>query len=107
MTAFAANLKRIRRERGLTQTALSHLIGKSSCVVAQYESGHRKPGLDNLERLAHALGVSMGSLIGQGVPVAGMTGPLAERLAAAWAELRERDREIVVVMAEWLSLRAT
>lgn len=103
MTDFAANLRRIRLERGYTQTRLSELIGKSSCVVAQYESGHRTPRLENLTALARTLGVAVEVLSGA-PPVPGLTGPHADRLVAAFAGLSARDRETVVRLAESLAV---
>ena len=102
MNQFAVNLRRIRHERGLTQVELSNKIGNSHAVVAQYENGHRDPGIENLTKLAEALGVSLSVLAGTD-DSGPLCGPRAVRLASAFNSLSERDQEIVVRLAETLS----
>lgn len=100
---LAKNLKRIRLGRELTQVELSRRAGLSDATVAQYESNAREPGMKNLKQLAAALGVSINALVGVD-DCSPLSGPLAERLAAAFAGLSSRDQEIVVVLAEQLAM---
>ena len=52
-------LRRLRRERGLTQRALGELAGVSRVTVAVLETGSRATAdAATVERLARALGVS-------------------------------------------------
>lgn len=49
------NLKKIRKERGLTQNELAEISGVSRISIVRYESGIVVPGGINLVKLAEAL----------------------------------------------------
>lgn len=51
------NVRRIRKERGLSQEVLADEVGLAVTYVGQIERGSRNPTLDVVERLAKALGV--------------------------------------------------
>lgn len=61
--ALANNLRRLRAERGLSQEALADLAGVHRNYLGGIERRERNVGLDNLERLAVALGVSVSELV--------------------------------------------
>lgn len=54
---FAANIARIREQRGLTQEQLGWAAGLHQTAVARIESGERKPTLDTIFKLAAGLEV--------------------------------------------------
>lgn len=54
----AENIRRIRKERGLTQKQLGELVGASEAYIRAYESGRRNPKPSSLEKLAEALAVN-------------------------------------------------
>jgi DNA-binding XRE family transcriptional regulator len=60
---FAANLKIVREARGLSQEALAHDAGLHRTYVGSVERGERNISIDNIERLARALGVEAGDLL--------------------------------------------
>lgn len=67
---FAANLRRYRKAKGLTQEQLAHICGwGGQSRVANYEKGIRQPSLDEVQTVASALGVSVGELMGEQVAV--------------------------------------
>ena len=63
---LADNLRRLRRERGMTQRDLARAAGLTREVVAGYEQGRTVPHRDCVAALAYALGVSVESLRGDG-----------------------------------------
>jgi len=53
------NLRRLRRERGLTQVALQMKTGIEQALLSKYETGDRIPPTDSLILLADFYGVSI------------------------------------------------
>jgi transcriptional regulator with XRE-family HTH domain len=64
---FGRRLRRLRRDRDLSQEALAHLAGLDRTYVSGVERGERNPTLVNVSRLAGALGVELTVLL-EGVP---------------------------------------
>lgn len=60
---FAANLRKAREHLGLSQEALAGLAGLHRTYVGSVERGERNISIDNIERIARALGVSPSSLL--------------------------------------------
>ena len=52
-------VRRIRKERGLTQRGLAGLSGVDQATISMLESGRRRPHLETLDTLADALGVEV------------------------------------------------
>ena len=53
---FGERVRKLRLERGLTQEALAARAGLHSTYVGGIERGERNVGLDNIIKLARALG---------------------------------------------------
>lgn len=53
------NIRRIRKERGLTLKQLGDLVGVSESYIRAYETGRRNPKQSSLEALADALAVNV------------------------------------------------
>ena len=60
---LAMNLVRLRREKGWSQEDLALEAGLHRTFVAHVERQVRNISIDNIERLAHALQVSIHSLL--------------------------------------------
>lgn len=56
-TDLGAEIRRLRKESGMTQRQLGDAIGVTHPAVSTLESGLRTPGLGTLRRLAAVLGV--------------------------------------------------
>ena len=56
-------LKRIRKERGLTQSEVAKMIGITAHSYARYECGVRKPTLEMLIAISKLLGTTPDALL--------------------------------------------
>lgn len=57
------NIRYFRKERGYTQKQLSELAGIATITLQQYELEKREPKLENLQKIADALGVPIAALL--------------------------------------------
>jgi transcriptional regulator with XRE-family HTH domain len=62
LAALGANIKEFRRARKLSLNALSEICNISVAMLSHIERGKTTPSLRSLDRIRHALGVSMTSL---------------------------------------------
>lgn len=56
--SIAELIKKYRKERGITQEELCEAAGISISTLKKYETGVRNPKLDQIRKIAEALGVS-------------------------------------------------
>lgn len=64
MVEFGERLRKLRKERNLTQQQLAELIGVKNGVISFYELGDRTPSPAVLRKLALALHVTADYLLG-------------------------------------------
>lgn len=60
---FATNMRRIRREKHLTQEKVAEVADLHPNYVSSVERGERNISICNIARIAHALGVGMEALV--------------------------------------------
>lgn len=60
---FAANLKRLRIAKGLSQASVAEKLGVSGPSISGWEKGRARPKEDRLSELASLLGVPMSQLL--------------------------------------------
>jgi transcriptional regulator with XRE-family HTH domain len=63
--SIGENIKRLRKEKGLSQIELSVEIGVYPDYISFWESGKRMPSLLNAVALADSLGISLDELCGR------------------------------------------
>jgi len=61
-SVFGQVLRRVRRERDLSQEALADMAQLARNHVSEIERGRRDPGLSTIVQLADALGIGIGEL---------------------------------------------
>lgn len=71
------NIKRIRKEKGMTQKQLGDLCGMNEANVRKYELGKANPKIETICKIAFALGVSEYEL--QGISTQDILDSLNER----------------------------
>ena len=54
---FAGNLRRYRTQRGLSQEEFADIAGLHRTYISAIEREKRSIALDNVEKIAHALGI--------------------------------------------------
>jgi transcriptional regulator with XRE-family HTH domain len=59
---FILNLKRIRKERGMSQMTLSRLCDTTTNYIGQIEMGRRIPSFDKIEQIAAVLEIPANKL---------------------------------------------
>ena len=60
---FATNMRRIRLDKNLTQEKVAEAADLHPNYISSVERGERNISICNIERIATALGVSMGKLV--------------------------------------------
>ncbi len=62
---FQENLKELRHDRKIGQTALAKAIGVSAGIISLWENGLREPTLTNLIALADYFEITIDYLVGR------------------------------------------
>jgi transcriptional regulator with XRE-family HTH domain len=82
LAAVGARLRRLRQERGLSQSELARRTGAARTYVVAVEQGHHEPSLELLRRFAVALGQPLPEVVRAlaGEPFSNPAASLAERV---------------------------
>ena len=62
LKVFGANVRSLRMKKGLSQEKFAELAELHRTYITELESGRRNVALKNIEKIAKALGVSIGAL---------------------------------------------
>ena len=57
LQVFSKNLRKYRNESGLSQEAFANKAGLHRTYISALERGKRSVALDNIEKIAYALGI--------------------------------------------------
>jgi len=63
-TKFGAKVRKLRQAKGLSQEAFADVCGLHRTYIGAIERGERNVSLENIEKIAKALGISIASLFG-------------------------------------------
>ncbi|MBR2133458.1 MAG: helix-turn-helix transcriptional regulator [Eubacterium sp.] len=66
---FGDNLRKLRKEKGLTQQQLSDIVGIKRSAYAYYEIDKSEPSIATLLKIANALNVSVDEIVNSSRPV--------------------------------------
>ena len=104
MSDFGRRLQEIRTDAGLTQSRLARELNTSQSAISQMERGEREPSFQMLGRLARALGVSPGHLLGRDVDE---LSPVEQVHFRQYRSLPDEAKEEIRNFAEYLSQKHT
>jgi transcriptional regulator with XRE-family HTH domain len=66
LSTIAKNIKKLRKEKGISQDKLSKLANISYNTIIKIESGDiQSPGIDTAQKIAQAFGVKIDDLISE------------------------------------------
>jgi len=99
---FSKRVRKLRQEKGLSQLELAKKSDLQASAISHFETGRRTPSMENLGRLADALGVSSDFLLGRATaPEA--SGPAIAQLVADYSRLSSYDQHNVLRFAAMLA----
>jgi transcriptional regulator with XRE-family HTH domain len=99
---FGSNLRRIRLEKGLTQTEIGNRVGLSKRMIVHYEKHIKRPPGDKLILLSKVLNVAGDELLygNNKTSEENLTDPLFARRLEKAKRLPETDRELLASMID-------
>lgn len=89
---FDETLKRIRKEKSMTQEELAIKVHVARQTVSKWEKGLSIPDVDLLQRIAEALDVEVSELLGAQVPREENRNEVAEQLAKISEQMAIRNK---------------
>ena len=102
---ISTRMRQARESRNITQAQLAEMTGLMPSAVSHFEAGRRAPSVENLWRLADALGMSIDELVGRAEKTEG-AGPTMKRLLKAGALLSPTDQKALIKIADVLRKRS-
>lgn len=63
------NIKKYRKQKGLTQKDLASKVGVTASTITKYEKGDLEPSLDTIKKIANVLDVPMATIIGDNLEI--------------------------------------
>ena len=91
-------IKRVRKEKGLSQYTLEKKTGVNAKLLSKYETGRIIPTADTLKRIAEGLQISADYLIFDNAPKDGLSQLKDLELFEKFKELERMDPEIRIMV---------
>ena len=86
-------IKRLRKERGITQEALAELIDKSPTYISYIETATKHLSLETMVDIANALQISVDSLLAANVLY---KTEIRDEFSELMSDCKEREKRIIV-----------
>ena len=96
MATFDSRLKKLREEKGLTQSQLAEDLGVTKGTISVWERAIRKPDFDTMNKIVSYFDTTLAFLIGTTDERGGYDN--CEEYAAKWAE--EDEEEVLTEFAK-------
>lgn len=96
--SLAANISRLRKERGMTQEQLAEVLGVTFAAVSKWERGAATPELTLIAEMCDLFGISLDSMVGFKVQNGGAAA-LEERIYALQQQKKYEEAVIEVEKA--------
>ena len=100
--SFAARLVFARHQQGLSQESLADKAGMKPAAISHFETGGRKPSLDNLRKLSDALQVTADFLLGRVDEMDGLVETADVAFRNGYEQLTAEQREAALAMFQAL-----
>ena len=100
------NIRKYRKELGLTQTELAEKLNTSQYVITNYERGSNNPLATSIPEIAKALNVPIAALFGEDVEIKEKVVKKSTRegkLFEAFKKLKATQQRVIVQQAEALA----
>lgn len=95
--SFGSSLRRAREKREYTREQIAERAGISPRFVSAIENDRRKPSLDVLIRLVHAIGTSFDEVL---MPQTISEEYTADRIKRLITQCSQRDQELVLALID-------
>lgn len=95
--SFGTSLRRAREKREYTREQIAERAGISPRFVSAIENDRRKPSLDVLMRLVHAIGTSFDEVL---MPQTISEEYTADRIKRLITQCSQRDQELVLALID-------
>jgi len=106
--AIAEKIKKIRKEKGMSQAGLAKKIGVNTRMISLYESGKSTPSMETVQKLAGLFGVTADYLFHEG-PVDYESMDIKDKsLIPVFEEIdqmNEKEKEAIKVFVEAVAFK--
>lgn len=94
MATLSENIKRFRKQSGLTQKELAFKLGIVPTSISAWEVGRNKPLMDNIEMMAQIFNVKKSDLLGDDLEIIKqtLTSPLPDSVSKLNQKLNQKNR---------------
>lgn len=101
-STIGANIRRWREKRGMSQSKLAELVGKTNAAISQYESGYAIPRMHVIDQIAETLGCTRLDIVDEPVTTGGVDHFALRRMTKAMRKLNPEGQLEACIRVEEL-----